>query len=452
VSLTAAPDGNLVSRYCVDLTCQTVLTATLQTGVAQGEPHVRADPSNARPPMLAFQYKGGQTVAFGRCADQTCQRLQWVRDAVQAAGQDRFEGGVALALGSRGALHLLYRRVFPGVVAQCMLVQCRDVDEPSVPCVSHPVGPGVVEGVPVDEGSEIGPDSVALLPDESLAVVWRRVTPQKEALVFCWCPAAAAGECWGEGARVLEDTAQPQGRLSNAVAIHRGFPLLLYSLGPDESAVLRLVQCDDGNCTSFSAVSLSSALPANGAAFASRGLGLVLALASNTALWRLDCFDVLACEPHDAQLVLNVSQVTRVCFSRWFLLPLPAERGAGARVAGGLVGRRAAVGRSAARLCRAPLRGRAAAAPQQDSRVRRPGTGSGGMQGGCFAWVDFVVSHCLSQGLHESCAAGGAVGAEGSCVCLPGSMPHAGTGLSTPWGCCLNCEVSEMRGAKKTQI
>ncbi len=295
-----------MSRYCVDLTCQTLLTATLQKGVAQGEPHVRADPSNARPPVLAFLYKGGQTVAFGRCADQTCQQLRWVRDAVQArAGLDRFEGGVALALGSGGALHLLYRRVFPSAgVAQCMLVQCRDVDSPEL-CQTRPVGPGADRA---DEGSDIGPDSVALLPDESLVAVWRRVTAAREALVFCWCPALPAGECWGEGARVLEDTAQPQGRLSNAVAAHRGLPLLLYSLGDTaERAVLRLLQCQDGNCTAFSAVSLSSALPASGAAFASRGSGLVLALAGPAGLWRLDCLDSPACEPHAAQLVLNAS-------------------------------------------------------------------------------------------------------------------------------------------------
>lgn len=94
--LSISPVGStLVAVYCVDLTCKTTLQSTIWTGTDVTDvpqPHVLPD-SGGRAPFIAFQHSQGQSVAFGRCQDPTCQTFDWWRDVIQqsAVAKDVFQ-------------------------------------------------------------------------------------------------------------------------------------------------------------------------------------------------------------------------------------------------------------------------------------------------------------------------------------------------------------------------
>ncbi len=402
---SVSTEGKLVSRYCVDLTCKTTLASTLVTDVAQGEPHVRRDPQDAELPIVAFQYAGGQRVGFGKCKDQMCQSLLWLRDVAVASAHDKFEGGVSIALASRGAVHLMYRRAFVGAgQTQCMLIQCGNIEDQSS-CFMQVMAGGA------DEGGDIGPDSLAMLPDERVAVLWRSGSE----MMYGLCPALPE-QCVLNSHPVvrIEQTAEAQGKFCNAAAIHKGLPVLLYSLGDDAAtAVLRLVRCLDESCSTGLriAVSLPRSIPAYGAAFAAEGFGgLVLAVASPVSVWRVDCQDDPACPSPSAELMANVS-----AGAEWVPASLQAASGGSLSWV--------AVVRDTAGVMQAVTRA-AAAASVCDGQ----------------GWL---LKGCKSQ--HESCQPSDDVGLEGTCTCLEGSVADAGTGLATPFGCCTACGAAEGR-------
>lgn len=184
------------------------------------------------------------------------------------------------ALQSNGMLHVLFRRAFPQTrLNQCMLTQCTNVQNQFVECDTVSL-----TDFESDLCGDIGPDSVALLPDDSLVVFFRNSSRMQVGV----CPPLPA-PCSGFVSRPVDvDAALPQGVQSQAAGVWRGLPVLAYSAGASE---LRLIFCGDARCVGPPGRVERVALAAQGLAFAADGAGalLLVAVANEQGLWLLNC-------------------------------------------------------------------------------------------------------------------------------------------------------------------
>ena len=167
---------------------------------------------------------------------------------------------------------------------QVMLLQCAHV-EAAHGCQAPSA---VASGAGV--GEAIGPDSLALLPDGRLVVLWR----QTDGMYFKVCPAQPMLCAFGVG-RPVRIESSPQGSaglFANAAAVIGNRPYFLYSVGEDAAtARAHLVTCLDSECVSRRGRDLPAAIPAAALAFAgSGGPPRLVALGPNGGtLYRIQC-------------------------------------------------------------------------------------------------------------------------------------------------------------------